>query len=511
MKLKDVVRDRAIWEEKGYSVFSYDRGRMIRTTRNEPSWVHFGSGNLFRAFQAVFCDELLERGLTQTGVIAVSGRDASIMDTYYRPMDDLHIAVTLKKDGSVEKRVIGSVAESLRIDDTARLEEIFRSPSLQVITFTITEKGYRVRPDDPDLSRTPEEAEGYLGRVAALLYERYRAGALPLTVCSNDNCSHNGDILRDGILTYASAWQDEGFWDYLNTAVSFPISMIDRITPRPDSGVSQMLRSDGVEEVDLLPSDHYMNCFVNTEETAYLVIEDRFANGRPLWDLAGVLFTDRDTVDRTEKMKVGTCLNPLHTTLAVFGCLLGYDRIWREMEDPDLVRLIRHVGYDEGLPVVTDPGILSPEEFLRTVLEIRLPNPFMPDMPQRIGMDTSQKIPVRFGETLKAYQKKGQDLSRLTYIPFVFAGWLRYLTGTDDCGERFEIPSDPLLPELTGIMGGYTLGSLPSEEELAPLLRRSDLFGVDLVETGLSGKVTAALGQMLEGPGAVRRALEELK
>ena len=254
-----------------------------------------------------------------------------------------------------------------------------------------------------------------------------------------------------------------------------------------------------------------MNCFVNTEETAYLVIEDRFANGRPLWDLAGVLFTDRDTVDRTEKMKVGTCLNPLHTTLAVFGCLLGYDRIWREMEDPDLVRLIRHVGYDEGLPVVTDPGILSPEEFLRTVLEIRLPNPFMPDMPQRIGMDTSQKIPVRFGETLKAYQKKGQDLSRLTYIPFVFAGWLRYLTGTDDCGERFEIPSDPLLPELTGIMGGYTLGSLPSEEELAPLLRRSDLFGVDLVETGLSGKVTAALGQMLEGPGAVRRALEELK
>ena len=306
MKLKDVVKDRAVWEEKGYSVFSYDRDRMIRTTRNEPSWVHFGSGNLFRAFQAVFCDELLEQGITKTGVIAVSGRDASVVDTYYRPMDDLHIAVTLKKDGSVEKRVVGSVAESLRIDDSARLEEIFRSPSLQVITFTITEKGYRVRPDDPDLSRAPEKAEGYLGRVAALLYTRYRAGALPLTVSSNDNCSHNGDILRDGILTYASAWQDEGFWNYLNTAVSFPISMIDRITPRPDSGVSQMLRLDGVEEVDLLPADHYMNCFVNTEETAYLVIEDRFANGRPLWDRAGVLFTDRDTVDRTEKMKVGT-------------------------------------------------------------------------------------------------------------------------------------------------------------------------------------------------------------
>ncbi len=132
-------------------------------------------------------------------------------------------------------------------------------------------------------------------------------------------------------------------------------------------------------------------------------------------------------------------------------------------------------------------------------------------MPQRIGMDTSQKIPVRFGETLKAYQKKGQDLSRLIYIPFVFAGWLRYLTGIDDRGERFEIPSDPLLPELTGIMGGYALGSVPQETDLEILLRRTDLFGVDLVEAGLSGKVITALGQMLEGPGAVRRALEELK
>ncbi len=81
MKLKDVLKDRAVWEEKGYSVFSYDRSRMIQATRSEPSWVHFGSGNLFRAFQAVFCDDLLEQGITKTGVIAVSGRDASVVDT----------------------------------------------------------------------------------------------------------------------------------------------------------------------------------------------------------------------------------------------------------------------------------------------------------------------------------------------------------------------------------------------------------------------------------------------
>ena len=80
-------------------------------------------------------------------------------------------------------------------------------------------------------------------------------------------------------------------------------------------------------------------------------------------------------------MKVCTCLNPLHTALAIFGCLLGFDTIYREMGDKDLCRLVTRMGYEEGMPVVTDPGILSPQEFIKEVLEVRLPNPFMPDTP----------------------------------------------------------------------------------------------------------------------------------
>ena len=99
-------------------------------------------------------------------------------------------------------------------------------------------------------------------------------------------------------------------------------------------------------------------------------------------------------------MKVTTCLNPLHTALAVYGCLLGYTLIADEMKDPDLKRLVERIGYTEGLPVVTDPGIIRPEAFLKEVLEQRLPNPFMPDTPQRIACDTSQKVPIRFGETV---------------------------------------------------------------------------------------------------------------
>lgn len=508
MRLIDLEKERDLWSSKGYTLYSYDRDAMVRRTRNTPVWIHFGAGNLFRAFQAVIAEDLLEKGYSDTGVIAVSGTHSDMIDKCYRPFDDLHISVTLRKDGTMEKRVIGSVAESVKIEDMERLSEIFSAPSLQVVSFTITEKGYRVPENDPDLTASPSDAKSYMGRIASLLCTRYRNGAFPLTLCSHDNCSHNGDVLHKAMMTFAEAWEDDGFIRYLQEKVSFPNSMIDRITPRPSADVTAVLREDGVEDIESFDPSYYMNCFVNTEETSYLVETDRFANGRPAWDKAGVIFTDETTVDKCEKMKVCTCLNPLHTTLAVFGCLLGYDRIWKEMEDEDLVRLIRRVGYEEGMPVVTDPGVLSPEEFLRTVLEVRLPNPFLPDAPQRIAMDTSQKLPIRFGETLKAWKARGRDLTELDCIPFVYAGWLRYLTGIDDSGVPFELPSDPILPSLRPMFTGRFETSF-NAEELESVLRMSNIFGVDLVEEGLSGKILALLNRMLKGPGCVRALLKE--
>lgn len=129
----------------------------------------------------------------------------------------------------------------------------------------------------------------------------------------------------------------------------------------------------------------YIAPFVNAEKPQYLVVEDRFPNGRPPLEQAGVYMTDRETVNKTERMKVTTCLNPLHTALAVYGCMLGYTLICDEMKDATLVKLVKRLGYVEGLPVVVDPGILSPKAFIDEVVEQRLPNPFMPDSPQRIA------------------------------------------------------------------------------------------------------------------------------
>ena len=184
--------------------------------------------------------------------------------------------------------------------------------------------------------------------------------------------------------------------------------MIDKITPRPDDTVYSSLKDDGITDLEqvITTKKTYVAPFVNAEETEYLVIEDAFPNGKLPLDEVGVIYADKETVDKTEKMKVCTCLNPLHTSLAIFGCLLGYKTIHDEMDDKDLKDLVYNLGYKEGMKVVVDPKVLSPADFLDAVLTRRLPNPFMPDTPQRIVVDNSQKIPVRFGETIKNYIKE---------------------------------------------------------------------------------------------------------
>lgn len=133
----------------------------------------------------------------------------------------------------------------------------------------------------------------------------------------------------------------------------------------------------------------------------------------------------------------------------------------------------------------------------------------MPDAPQRIAMDTSQKLPVRFGETLKAYLNRNEDISKLTYIPLVFAGWLRFLTGINDKGEEFEIPSDPMLEELRPIMSKYKLGDTVKKEDILSILKNEKIFGVDLEEYNLADKVVGYLNEELQGVGAVRKTLEK--
>lgn len=521
------------WEEKGYRLPFYDRDKVEAATQNNPFWIHFGAGNIFRAFQANVVQNLLNDGTLDRGLIAVEGFDYEIIEKMYRPHDNLSVLVTLKADGNVEKTVVGSIMETRVLDsknkvEYDRLKEIFEKDSLQMVSFTITEKGYSLVDGngtiltavETDFLAGPTQAMSYIGKVTSLLYARYKAGEKPIAMVSMDNCSHNGDKLYAAVHAFAEKWVEngmveEGFLDYVNKKekVSFPWSMIDKITPRPDASVEEILSKDGIEGLEpvITSRNTYVAPFVNAEECEYLVIEDAFPNGRPKLEKGGLMFTEREIVDKVERMKVCTCLNPLHTTLAVYGCLLGYQKISEEMNDPQLKKMVEIIGYTEGLPVVVNPGVLDPEEFIDTVLNVRIPNPFMPDTPQRIATDTSQKLAIRFGETIKAYQASAElNVDDLKLIPLVFAGWIRYLMGIDDNGNQFELSPDPLLETVCPYVADMKLGDDSDvEAKIKPILENKKIFGVNLYEVGMADKVCGYFKELIAGPGAVRAVLKK--
>ena len=300
MKLNDIFSgnfNAAEWEAKGYELPKFDIKAIREKTAKEPTWVHFGGGNIFRAFPAAILNDALNTGKYDRGVIVAETFDFEVIDKAYAPYNNLSLLVSLQSTGTIEKKVIASVTEALKADpqfpDWQRLVEIFRNPSLQMISFTITEKGYTYNEADLVRGLKPLFA---MGKVCALLLERYNAGKLPLTVQSMDNCSHNGDKVKAGVFAYAERWVQDGlvpaaFLDYLKdeTKITFPWSMIDKITPRPHEKVKEMLAADGFEDNDYIETEKHTFTapFVNAEEVQYLVIEDNYTNGRPPLDLGG--------------------------------------------------------------------------------------------------------------------------------------------------------------------------------------------------------------------------------
>ena len=532
------LQDREAWESAGFVLPKFDRSGISERTFNEPKWLHFGAGNIYRAFIADIQQQLLDEGLQDTGLIVADGFDGEIIDSAYTPYDNLCINVILKSNDNVEKKVIASTLESLKMDgqDFLRLKDIFASESLQLLSLTITEKGYSLKNgegvffDDvaADFVAGPASPVSFLGKLASLCYHRYLNGAAPLTLVSMDNVSSNGKCLHEAVRSFAEEWvksghAEAGFSGYVDDPckLSFPWTMIDKITPGPDDDIAQLLRDSGLDISNKIVTAKKTEvaAFVNAEETGYLVIEDSFPNGRPPLEKAGVIMTDRETVNKVEKMKVCTCLNPLHTSLAVFACLLRIPRVSECMKDEDIIRLVDLVA-EEGMPVVVEPGIISPQEFVDTVINVRLPNPFIPDTPQRIATDTSKKLSVRFGETIKAYANSDSlDVNSLRAIPLSLAGWCRYLVGIDDFGNKFPLDPDPMLPELEPIFEGMSLGDTPLgrnvplrnvSKALIPLLSNATIFGIDLYEVGVGQRVEEYFEEMMKGPGAVRRVLYSL-
>ena len=528
------IKNREAWEKAGITLPGYDVEKVSEKARKEPEWVHFGIGNIFRIFIGGIADGLLEEGVLDRGITCVETFDYDVVDKIYDPYDNLGLSVILHGDGVREYKVLGSLAEAVKAQSSDpeqwnRLKEIFRSTSLQMVSFTITEKGYALQKADgtwlpyvkADIENGPERANGAMAVLVAMLFERYQAGKYPLALVSMDNCSRNGEKLRESVLTMAEEWQKKGFVDadflaYVSDeqTVAFPWTMIDKITPRPSEQIAADLEKLGVENMQpvITGKKTYIAPFVNAEKPQYLVIEDSFPNGRPALEKGfGVYLADRNTVNLSERMKVTVCLNPVHSATGPLGVVLGYDLFAHMLNtNEDMMKMARMVAYDEGLPVVEDPGILSPQAFVDELFNDRFPNEYLGDTNLRLAVDVSQMVGIRFGETIKAHVAKYGNASRLTAIPLGIAGWLRYMLAVDDEGRDYELAPDPMNEELQEQLGDIVVGKPETQkDQLKPVLSNERLFFTDLYKAGVGEKVEEMFREMIAGKGAVKATLHK--
>lgn len=528
------IKNREAWEKAGITLPGYDVEKVSEKARKEPEWIHFGIGNIFRIFIGGIADGLLEEGVLDRGITCVETFDYDVVDKIYDPYDNLGLSVILHGDGVREYKVLGSLAEAVKAQSSDpeqwnRLKEIFRSTSLQMVSFTITEKGYALQKADgtwlpyvkADIENGPERANGAMAVLVAMLFERYQAGKYPLALVSMDNCSRNGEKLRESVLTMAEEWQKKGFVDadflaYVSDeqTVAFPWTMIDKITPRPSEQIAADLEKLGVENMQpvITGKKTYIAPFVNAEKPQYLVIEDSFPNGRPALEKGfGVYLADRNTVNLSERMKVTVCLNPVHSATGPLGVVLGYDLFAHMLNtNEDMMKMARMVAYDEGLPVVEDPGILSPQAFVDELFNDRFPNEYLGDTNLRLAVDVSQMVGIRFGETIKAHVAKYGNASRLTAIPLGIAGWLRYMLAVDDEGRDYELAPDPMNEELQEQLGDIVVGKPETlKDQLKPVLSNERLFFTDLYKAGVGEKVEEMFREMIAGKGAVKATLHK--
>ena len=525
------IKEKSQWEQAGIALPGYDVEACAAKAVSAPRWVHFGIGNIFRIFIGGIADGLLEAGLLDRGLTCVETFDYDVVDQIYAPYDNLALSVILRGDGTREMKVLGSLAEAVKADfrDEAsrkRMKEIFTSPELQIVSFTITEKGYALRNADgeyfpyvrSELENGPEQVTGAMAILTAMLLERFHQGACPIALVSMDNCSKNGSLLRSSVCTVAEEWVKRGFaepafaeWVADESRVAFPWTMIDKITPRPSTEIADDLERLGVERMQpvITSKRTYIAPFINAEGPQYLVIEDNFPNGRPALEQGkGVYLADRNTVNLAERMKVTACLNPVHSALGPVGVLLGIDLFADVLKDPVLRKMGETVAYGEGLPVVQDPGILSPRAFTDELFADRFPNEYLGDTNLRLCTDISQGVGVRFGETIKAWKARTGSAGDLTAIPLGIAAFLRYMMGIDDKGQPYELAPDPLAAKLHEQLSTVVWGEPDSlTDQLRPILSNENIFFTDLYEAGLGEKIEDMFRGMIRGKDSCRETI----
>ena len=453
---------------------AYDR------TKITPGILHIGVGGFHRAHEAAYIDDLLQLGGSEAwGIIGIGllPHDAKMRDALLAQ----HHCYTLveRGEGLTRARVIGSLIEYLLASDAPeRVLARMCSPAIKIVSLTITEGGYCILPStgefnatEPGIAHdlehptTPKTAFGY---IVEALRRRRAEGAPPFTILSCDNLQGNGDVARKAALAYAQLL-DSDLCEWIAQNVSFPNSMVDRITPATSEADREALHAKfGIE--DLWP--------VVCEPFRQWIIEDKFCNGRPDLERVGVQLVE--DVHPYETMKI-RLLNASHSAMGYLGYLAGFQTICDTIQDPEFRLYITKLMNEETTPLLPPiPGI-DLEQYKKTLIE-RFSNPAIQDRLTRICLDGSNKLPKFILPSLREGLLKGTPTRRLSLC---IASWIRFLTGVDELGNEIVI-DDPRAAALTKLAreGGKDPRKILQWQEVFGDLASSEKF-VSEVESAL--------------------------
>jgi mannitol 2-dehydrogenase len=443
---------------------TYDR------TRVRAGIVHIGVGGFHRAHQAAYLDQLmtqgkaLDWGIAGVGLLTQDRRMHEVMTA----QDCLYTLVVKHPDGSLHPRVVGSIIQYLFApDDPEAVLELMADPGTRIVSLTITEGGYLVHPvtgefdadeasiqEDLRAGSTPSTAFGF---ITEALSRRRERGVPPFTVMSCDNIPGNGEVAHKMISAFARM-KDPELAVWMESEVSFPNSMVDRITPVTTEADKALLTERfGVEDAWPVVCEPFMQW----------ALEDSFSAGRPPFEDVGVQMVK--DVEPYELMKL-RLLNASHQALCYLGYLAGYRYAHEVCQDPVFTTFLLGYMDHEATPTLPPVPGVDLEQYKHQLIE-RFANPEVRDTLARLCAESSDRIPKWLLPVIREQLASGGEIARSA---LVVAAWARYAEGQDEQGQPIEVV-DRLRDQLI-------VRARAQREEPLIFISDRDLFG-DLIDS----------------------------
>ncbi len=402
---------------------------MIHPAPSEFVVLHLGLGSFHRAHQAAYLQALIDAGDTRWSITGANLRpDMAEIEAALRAQGGRYTLETVSPAGEYRYQRIEAIRDVLPFrPDLAEVIARGADARTRVISFTVTEAGYYLDPSDrldlsapdlaADLARAREGQAGstIYGALCAILRERRRAGAGPVTLLNCDNLRHNGERFRRGLLEFIERAGEAALLDWVRAETRCPNAMVDRITPRPPPELRQrVLQATGWN--DAAP--------VTGESFIQWVIEDDFANGRPDWARVGVQLVDSVSPYEEAKIRI---LNASHSCIAWAGTLIGLQYIHEGTHERAIRRMAYDYVTDDVIPCLDSPGHPSPVDLpaYRDVVLERFGNPAIRDTNQRVAMDGFSKIPGFIAPTVRERLAQRGSIDSVAMLPALFLAFLQ--------------------------------------------------------------------------------------